>query len=172
MANEIVAADVTRVIRNIWRLDTGQSSGEPLIAVNFQLVITTSAGHVNYDTTNKVPLTNLFTTDNASDCYLDVLQPITQMGLGYLIKDSSTVTKALVVAFRKGGSTAATQQVLLYAANDTAGTAGQPLNELGTGNTNVDLTNAVNFGANSVCVADITLVGRKRPNITIPGVAF
>lgn len=107
---DIVAADVSAKILFRERLHTLGTGGQPLILVGVE--ITVDPGTTDTYPTGGIPLTNLFTTGNASDTWLDVLQPILEVGQGFCRIDTG-VTISAKANFYSSAATAAGQVLVL-----------------------------------------------------------
>lgn len=171
----IVAGDTTATILFREKLSGIARGNETLIVVGVEITI--DPGTTDTYPTGGILLTNLFTTGNASDTWLDTTRPIMALGSTILrYYDSAaptTLTPACPAAFYNGGSTAATQTLVVYQNAADDGTKKINMAE----HTTDDVTDSTNI-TNPIAGADkdmrcrLTLMGFLRPDVTVTGVAW
>lgn len=118
---DIAAADVSAKIlyQKPYAPDSEQPTNEPLIHV--RVGITIDPGTTDAYPTGGIPLTNLFTSGNASDTKLDTNRKIIHKGAANLRASASVLTPSLPCFFHQGGSAAADQKLILCASQAVLG---------------------------------------------------
>jgi hypothetical protein len=160
---DVLAAAVSakKISVNYATPDSQRRTSAPEIEVIADVSVVIASGET-YERDTGIPLTNLFTTANASDVGLDVNQPITMMnGLGILRKAASDYTVGYPCAIKHTAGSA--PSLILF--NAPANAAAIALNEVVD---DADLTAAtVAFGAATTAVARLVLRGTLRPGVSI-----
>lgn len=170
---DIATTDVTAKRLFVTKLGGGVAEGgPPLLMVGLRITVnpgtddTYEGGAADGDA--GVPLEVLFTTGNASDCYLDTAQPITQMGLATARLTLADESVALIGEYSQQGVTAGAQRLILWTGQADGGT--NPIAPLSQLDEAMDVTGAEGFNADAAFTVDIVLVGRLRPGVTPSGV--
>jgi hypothetical protein len=167
---DIAAADVSAVI--LWRAHAGklQNRGQRTM-IDVAVKITVDPGTTDAYPTGGIPLTNLFTTGNASDTGLDVNLPIVEMTRGGYAQISDALFPATPAFFYNGGVTAASQTLVLGVSPADDGTKNVMLvqypNEDITTNTTV--TTGLATGDKDIVYTTV-LRGFLRHGVTFPGI--
>ena len=159
---DVLAAAVSakKISVNYATPDSQRRTSAPEIEVIADVSVVIASGET-YERDTGIPLTNLFTTANASDVGLDVNQPITMMnGLGFCVRRLPTTRSATRARSKHGGLRSS---LILF--NAPANAAAIALNEVGD---DADLTAlTVAFGAATTAVARLVLRGTLRPGVSI-----
>ncbi len=166
----IAAGDVTAAILYRTHVGKTQNRGQRTM-IDVALKITIDPGTDDTYPTGGIPLTNLFTTGNASDTGLDVSMPIIEMTQGGFARISDALAPATPAAFYNGGATAATQTLVLYCIPADDGTnpitiSQYPAEDV-TANTTVD--NPIATGDKDIVYTTV-LRGFLRQGVTFPGI--
>ncbi len=160
---DIAASDVTatRVSVNYATPDSQRRTTNPEIEITADIKVST-ATNTTYERDTGIPLTNLFTTSNASDLGLDVSQAITLIGGMTVLRKSATDYTVGYPATIKHTSGSAPSLILFNAPANAAAIA---LNEVVD---DADLTAAtVAFGAAGTHVARVVLRGTLRNGVSL-----
>ena len=160
---DVLAAAVSakKISVNYATPDSQRRTSAPEIQVIADVSVVIASGET-YERDTGIPLTNLFTTANASDVGMDVNQPITMLNEGArLRKAAADYTVAYMTALKHTAGSA--PSLVLF--NAPANAAAIALNEVVD---DADLTaETVAFGAATTAVVRVVLRGTLRPGVSI-----